>query len=87
MAGDGVHGAIGRKMKNKSSIINFLDFIDICKSSQVNINPIVMENRDFRIFQKHVRSRNTVSVEMPLLSNIVEVEFRKGRLLTFRTII
>ena len=51
MAADGVHGAIGRKMKNKYSIINFQDFIDICKSSQVNINPIVMENRDFRFFR------------------------------------
>ena len=30
-----------------------------------------MENYDFRLFKKHVRSRNTVS-------DTVEVEFRKG---------
>ena len=78
MAADSVHGAIGRKMKKKASIVNFRDFVEICASSQADVNPVIMENSDFRSFQKHVKSRDSEKVKMPLLHDIVEVEFRKG---------
>ena len=50
MAADSVHGAIGRKMKKKASIVNFRDFVEICASSQADVNPVIMENSDFRSF-------------------------------------
>ena len=37
-----------------------------------------MENNDFRLFEKHVRTRNTSAVQIPAMADIVEVEFRKG---------
>ena len=79
MRADSLHGNIGAKMKKHKNICTFDDFVDVCRKASKKINPVVMQCEDFFCFEDGYRSRQSKKVKLPLLSDLCQVEFKKGR--------
>ena len=78
MHADVIHGQIGKLMKKAKTIATFDDFVEIVDKSGRKVKPIFMDDRSFYDIDKKNRSKSTKKVTMPLLEDIVQVEFRKG---------
>ena len=79
MRADSLHGSFGKKLKAKDEIINFQSFSNICLLARKNVRCIHMTHENFFDFPSEVRSRKTkAGRSIPLLEEIVEVEFRKN---------
>ncbi|MES9882743.1 MAG: hypothetical protein ABW185_17895 [Sedimenticola sp.] len=79
MRADNIHGTIGNKMKKMPEICTFQDFVDLCDRAGKNIKPVVMHPADFYLLQDGHRTRQSKNVDLPLISSLCQVEFRKGR--------
>ena len=77
-AADSIHGDIGKIMKNTPIIGDFDAFANICEHSGKHTRAVLMDYVDIYQFRKMVRSRNNVKEKLPLLSDLVEIQFRKG---------
>ena len=77
MRADSVHGSIAIKMKKKT-IHTFDDFVQVCQEAGKKIKPVAMHYSDFYKFVAAQKSRQSKKTTLPKLSQICEVEFRKG---------
>ena len=78
MRADSVHGNIGSKMRKCQEICTFDEFVELCGKAGQKVKPVVMHHDDFYAFVAGQRSRQSKKVVLPLLSDLCEVEFRKG---------
>ena len=87
MRADSVHGTIAKKMRSQSEVVNFLDFVALVDSASKTTKPIALNTHDFYEFTAENRVRQTkTSHQLPLLSSLCMVTFRKGsRLLYYKT--
>lgn len=79
MRADSIHGSIGKKMKQAENIYTFDDFVALCERSSKTITPVLMNFTDFYEFSGEQRARSGKKIKMPLLANVCEVKFSKGR--------
>ena len=77
MAADSIHGFIGKKMK-KQLIYTFDDFVNLCKSSMKKIKTVRLDIPSISQFERGVKARVQDTDNPPRLSNIVEIQVRKG---------
>ena len=77
-AADGAHGDIGKVMKKTPKIGDFDAFACICSNSSENTEALILDYQDVYKFASMVRSRNSAKSKVPLLSTLVEIQFRKG---------
>ena len=78
MKADSVHGVLGGKLKKTPNVYTFDDFVELCAKSGKNFKPVVMHFDDFYQFADGHRARQSKKVNIPTLSQIAMVTFRKG---------
>ena len=78
LAVDSIHGEIGKIMKKTPIIGDFDAFANICEQAGKNTRAVIMDYDDLYPFKKIVRSRNSGTEKLPLLSDLVEIQFRTG---------
>lgn len=74
-AADSVHGNIEQKLRKKGDIYDYEDLLDTVKSARKQLEVIKLSINDFRDWSSGKKSYRTTPV---LLSDVVEVQFRKG---------
>ena len=74
---DSIHGLIGKRMKKRESILNFDDFVELCRGASSKILSIVLEHKNFFKFVSGCRARSTRSNSetLPLIHELCEVKF------------
>ena len=77
MRADNIHGMIGKKMKRTPVIATFDDFIDLVRSADKTIKPIVLDITNTFEVEKKAKSRPTKNVIIPYLGDVVEVKFER----------
>ena len=79
MAADSIHGNIGKLFRKTSTIPTFNDFVELCEKANSNIKTVILDLP--HVCLSHFEESALAIVEkeaMPLLENIVEVQFNKG---------
>ena len=79
MKADSIHGSIGTKMRAAKNIYSFDDFVDICENSSKKIKPVTITYGDFFELSAQHRTRSGKRTQMPLLANVCDVRFVKGK--------
>ena len=78
MRADSIHGSIGRKLKKESTIVSFDDLSQLCDQAAHNIEVVNLVHSDFYEFKNYARA-NTKKIIKPLLKEVKEVKFTKGK--------
>ena len=85
MKADCVHEIIGKRMKHTPEIVSFKELTNLVNLSGSRIEVLEMNIDNFYIFKAGSRARSTKKIQLPLLSDILEVKFVKGsRLLYYK---
>ena len=78
MAADGIHGEIGKQLKKDKNIVNFDDFVKVCRKGSKTCKTIEIDISDFYLFPRGNKCRSSKVDTMPLLEEVVGVKFIKG---------
>ena len=73
MSADSFHHQVEAAMREKKNVYDFQEFVDCINKSGIAVE---MKPSDFIDYKKYLSAAK--DTEYPLLSNVVEVQFRKG---------
>ena len=83
MAADAIHGNTGKLFRKTSTAVTFDDFVQLCEKANNNIKTIVLDLRFIYPISKNARKRSSSKVKMSLMESVVEVQFKKGRNMSY----